>query len=136
MSKQALPKSVYEQLAEFRYTLRKFIRFSESAAREMGLTPQQHQLMLAIQGYPGRDFATVSELAERLQLTHHACVGLVTRCEQAGLVRRRPNPDDARSVHIGLTEEGLELLEKLSAVHLQQIRDLHLVLPSSEQPWD
>ncbi|REE94648.1 DNA-binding MarR family transcriptional regulator [Paenibacillus taihuensis] len=126
-----LPKSVYEQLAEFRYTLRKFIHFSESAAREMGLTPQQHQLLLAIQGYPGRDYATISELAERLQVTHHACVGLVTRCENSDLVSRRPNPDDARSVHIALTDKGLEILERLSAVHLQQIRNLQLFMPSS-----
>ncbi|SFJ58819.1 DNA-binding transcriptional regulator, MarR family [Paenibacillus sp. UNC496MF] len=130
MPKQALPKSVYEQLAEFRYTLRKFIHFSECAAREMGLTPQQHQLLLAIQGYPGRDYATISELAERLQVTHHACVGLATRCGQSELVARRPNPDDARSVHLTLTPKGLELLERLSAVHLQQIQDLQLIMPS------
>ncbi|MCA0753710.1 MarR family transcriptional regulator [Paenibacillus sp. N4] len=68
--------------------------------------------MHSIQGFPGRDYATVSELAERLQVTHHACVGLVTRCEKSGLIVRRPNPADARSVHITLTENGLALLEK------------------------
>ncbi|GIP26352.1 MarR family transcriptional regulator [Paenibacillus sp. J23TS9] len=128
MPEESLPKVVYEQLAEFRYKLRKFIRFSESAAREVGLTPQQHQLMLIIQGYPGRDYVTIAEAAEKLQVTHHACVGLVSRCVNAGLVLRRSNPKDARSVHIALTEEGMNCLEKLSAVHLMQLQSLDIDL--------
>ncbi|MFK7692726.1 MarR family winged helix-turn-helix transcriptional regulator [Paenibacillus sp. HJGM_3] len=132
MPDQNFSKPLYEQLAEFRYKLRIFIHFSENAAREVGLTPQQHQLLLAIQGYPGRDYATVSEAAEKLQITHHACVGLVTRCEKSDLVKRRPNPNDARSVHISLTDKGIELLGRLSAVHLKQLRNLQLDLTSFE----
>ncbi|MFC5649943.1 MarR family winged helix-turn-helix transcriptional regulator [Paenibacillus solisilvae] len=132
MPNQSLPKAVYEQLADFRYKLRIFIHFSENAAREVGLTPQQHQLILAVQGYPGRDYATISEVAEKLQITHHACVGLVTRCEKSALVKRRPNPADARSVHIALTDKGIELLGRLSAVHLMQLQNLQFDLTSVE----
>ncbi|MDQ8738811.1 MarR family winged helix-turn-helix transcriptional regulator [Paenibacillus sp. LHD-38] len=133
MPNQNLSKSLYEQLADFRYKLRIFIHFSENAAREVGLTPQQHQLILAIQGYPGRDYATISEVAEKLQITHHACVGLVTRCEKSDLVKRRPNPDDARSVHIALTAKGIELLGLLSAVHLMQLQNLQFDLTSFKE---
>lgn len=117
-----LSKDIYEYLGEFRYQLRKFQKFSDAAAQEVGLTPQQHQLILAIKGYPGRDFATPRELAERLQITHHACVGLIDRCEQLGLVYRRQNPDDKRSVLIEVTLHGAEILEKLSEIHLDEIK--------------
>ncbi|PQP90457.1 MarR family winged helix-turn-helix transcriptional regulator [Paenibacillus sp. AR247] len=129
MTDEHLPKAVYEQLAEFRYRLRKFIHFSENAARDVGLTPQQHQLMLAIQGYPGRDYATIAEAAEKLQITHHACVGLVSRCVRAGLIVRRANPEDARSVHITLTEKGMDCLRRLSTVHLMQLESLDFNFP-------
>ncbi|SFD80533.1 DNA-binding transcriptional regulator, MarR family [Paenibacillus catalpae] len=132
MPNQNLTKSLYEQLANFRYKLRVFIHFSENAAREVGLTPQQHQLMLVIQGYPGRDYATISEVAEKLRITHHACVGLVSRCEKSNLIRRRPNPEDARSVLIALTDKGTELLGLLSDVHLKQLQDLQIDLTSFE----
>lgn len=134
MPNQNLTKSLYEQLANFRYKLRVFIHFSENAAREVGLTPQQHQLMLVIQGYPGRDYATISEVAEKLRITHHACVGLVSRCEKSNLIRRRPNPEDARSVLIALTDKGTELLGLLSDVHLKQLQDLQIDLTSFEVP--
>ena len=94
--KPTLSKSEYEQLAEFRYRIRKFLRFSESAVRQLEVTPQQYLLLLAIKGYPGRDYATPGELAERLQITHHACVELINRCEEFELVTRRANPDDGR----------------------------------------
>ncbi|MFC6604640.1 MarR family winged helix-turn-helix transcriptional regulator [Ectobacillus funiculus] len=117
-----LSKEVYEYLGEFRYQLRKFQKFSDSAAQRLGLTPQQHQLILAIQGYPGRDFATPRELAERLQITHHACVGLIDRCEQLEFVSRRENPEDGRSVLIEVTPKGIQILEKLSEIHLEEIK--------------
>lgn len=122
-----LSKDVYETLADFRYRLRKFLRFSESAARSHGLTPQQHQLLLAVKGYPRRDVVTAKELAERLQITHHACVGLIDRCEQLGLVARMPNPEDGRSVLIEVTEKGLEVLQTLSEIHLQEIKKICLL---------
>jgi len=121
-----LSKKVYAYLAEFRYQLRKFQKFSDSAAQELGLTPQQHQLILAIQGYPGRDFVTPRELAERLQITHHACVGLIDRCEQLELVSRRENPEDGRSVLIEVTPKGIQILEKLSEIHLEEIQKIDL----------
>ncbi|WP_136605569.1 MarR family winged helix-turn-helix transcriptional regulator [Paenibacillus dokdonensis] len=129
MTHENLPKAVYEQLAEFRYRLRKFIHFSENAARNIGLTPQQHQLMLTIQGFPGRDFVTIAEAAEKLQITHHACVGLVSRCVHVGLIIRRVNLEDARSIHIALTEKGMDFLRKLSAVHLMQLESLDFKFP-------
>jgi DNA-binding MarR family transcriptional regulator len=127
MSKERLPKAVYEQLALFRYQIRKFIHFSESAARAHGLTPQNHQLMLAIMGFPGRDYATPKELAERLQVTPHACVELINRCEQLQLVYRVPNPDDGRSIFIRLSESGMRILEDLSEIHMNELKHIGLL---------
>ena len=124
----ALAKEDYEQLAEFRYRLRKFLHFSENAARSAGLTPQQHQLLLAIQGYPGRAYATPSELAERLQIRHHSCIGLVQRCERQGLVERSPNPQDGRSVFVTVTESGLSILKEISHQHRQELARLGVQL--------
>ncbi|WP_019153765.1 MarR family winged helix-turn-helix transcriptional regulator [Robertmurraya massiliosenegalensis] len=116
-----LTKETYESLAEFRYQLKKFLHFSDSEARKVGVTPQQHQLLLAIKGFPGRDTATPRELAERLFITHNACVGLIDRCSQLGLVTRINNPDDGRSVLIKLTLQGEEILQRLSEIHLEEI---------------
>ena len=84
-----LSKKDFEQLSEFRYQMRRFERFSEQAAQGEGITPLQYLLLLHIQGYPGRDWATIGELAERLQSQHHGVVALVTRCEALDLVRRQ-----------------------------------------------
>lgn len=116
-----LNKETYELLAEFRYQLKKFLHFSDSEARKVGMTPQQHQLLLAIKGFPGRDSATPRELAERLFITHNACVGLIDRCSQLGLVTKMSNPDDGRSVLIQLTLHGDEILKRLSEIHLEEI---------------
>ncbi|WP_138751298.1 MarR family winged helix-turn-helix transcriptional regulator [Paenibacillus sinopodophylli] len=122
MANRRLPKHIYEELASFRYRIRKFIRFSEDAARSKGLTPQYHQLMLAIMGFPGREHATPKELAERLQLTPHACGELIKRCEEFKLVERMPNPLDKRSVFIQVTAYGMELLEELSEIHAEELK--------------
>src|SRR5437879_10429198 len=98
-----ISKADYEALHAFRHALRRFLRFSEQGAREAGLTPQQHQLLLAVKGQPGRDWATVSDLAEALQISHHAAVGLVDRCARAELAQRLPDPDDRRQVRVTLT---------------------------------
>jgi DNA-binding MarR family transcriptional regulator len=119
---RTLSKSTFDRLAEIRYQLRRFIRFSEHAARSAGITPQQHQLLLAIKGFPGREHATPAELAERLQIRHNACVGLVNRSEQCGLVHRSPHPDDHRSVFVHLSGRGERILEKLSHTHLEELR--------------
>ena len=81
-------------LAQFRYALRRFLRFSEDAAREHGVTPQQHQLMLGVAGFTGRNCATISELAEFLQEKNHSVVGLVERAVNSGLVRRKQDSSD------------------------------------------
>ena len=135
----ALCKADYEALAAFRATLRRFLRFSEEGARAAGLTPQQHQLLLAIKGTPGRDWAYVMELADALQISHHAAVGLVNRCTQGSWVRREPDPDDRRQVRVHLTAEGDQVLEHLSErnrAELQRLRQaLQLVeIPTPETP--
>jgi DNA-binding MarR family transcriptional regulator len=112
------------QLALFRYELRRFIRFSEKAARENGLTPQQHQLLLGVAGFTGRGWATISELAEFLQERHNAVVGLVQRAERKGLVRKDTGIADRRFVQVRLTARGRRLLSKLTALHLRHLRGL------------
>ena len=101
-----MAKGEYEALAEYRYAIRRYLRFSEEAARAAGVTPQQYQLMLAVKGYPGRDYANITELAERMQLDHHSTVGLVDRTSERGLVRREQATRDRRQVNVRLTEEG------------------------------
>jgi DNA-binding MarR family transcriptional regulator len=115
-------KEDYEALARFRYGIRRYLRFSENAVRAKGVTPQQYQLMLAIKGFPGRDWGTITELAERLQLKHHSAVGLVDRTEAAGLVKRNEHPTDKRAAVIRLTEQGEQLLEELVHVHRSELK--------------
>lgn len=121
-AKKQFTKADYEMLAEFRYSLRQFLRFSENAAKEAGLTPQQHQALLAIKGFPGRDFVTVGELAERLQIRHHSAVGLADRLAKENLVVRTRNPKDHRQVYLQLTRVGESILEKLSSTHRTELR--------------
>jgi len=119
-----ISKTDYETLAEFRYALRCFLRFSENAAETVGLTLQQHQALLFIIGYPGRERITVGELAERLQIRHHSAVGLVDRLEEQGLVERIPNEDDRRQVFITLTDKGIRMLESLASIHREELRHM------------
>lgn len=121
-AKNKITKEHYETLAEFRYALRKFLRFSEDAARSAGLTPQHHQAMLAIKGFPGRDHVSVGELAERLQIRHHSAVGLVDRLVAEKFVRRVPDEKDRRQVNLTLTRHGETVLENLSATHREQLK--------------
>ena len=119
-----LKKSQYVALSDFRYQLRRFLAFSEAAAKSAGVTPLQYLLMLHVRGFPGRDWASVAELAERLQLQHHGVVALITRCEAAGLVRRQRSSADGRVVEIHLQPLGLKLLEQLAAQHQAELRSL------------
>jgi DNA-binding MarR family transcriptional regulator len=121
---RVLSRRDYETLAQFRYLLRQFTAFSERAAERASLTPQQHQALLAIRGFPGREQITVGELAERLSLRHHSVVGLVDRLEKAGLVRRVTHPEDRRRVLIELTARAQKVLAKLSLAHREQLRKL------------
>jgi len=117
-------KADYETLAEFRYALRHYLRFSKTAVETAGITLQQHQALLFIIGFPGREQVTIGELAERLQIRHHSAVGLVDRLEEQGLVERTPNEEDRRRVFIGLTKKGVGVLESLASMHREELRYL------------
>lgn len=119
-----LAQEDYQTLAEFRYLLRQFGAFSEDAAREAGLTAQQHQALLAIKGFPERDEMTIGALAERLNLKHHSVVGLVDRLMRRGLIRRRHDEADRRRVLVGLTKEADDLLLGLTLAHRDELRRL------------
>lgn len=121
-ARKPLTKAEYEMLAALRFALRQFLRFSEEAAQTENLTPQQHQALLAIKGFPGRDTVNVGELAERLQLRHHSAVELIDRLAKEALVKRTPDDSDGRKVVIGLTARGERVLEKLSEAHREQLR--------------
>lgn len=119
---RAINKAEYEMLANFRYALRQFLRFSEMAARAGGITPQQHQALLTIAGFPGREQVTMSELAERLQIRHHSAVGLVDRMAGQGLVVRESGELDRREVYISLTSQGAAILAQLTTTHREELR--------------
>lgn len=123
-SRVSLSKAEYEMLAAFRYTLRSFLGFSQTAAASVGLTPQQHQALLAIKGFPGRDYVTNGELAEQLQIKHHSAVGLLNRLEAQGLLAREQGHSDKRKVYVTLTPRGTRLLEKLTAAHQDELRQI------------
>ncbi|HEY4370778.1 MAG TPA: MarR family transcriptional regulator [Burkholderiales bacterium] len=120
--RDALSKSEFEALSEFRHQIRRFERFSEDAAQAEGITPLQYFMLLHIKGYPGRSYASVGELAERLQAKPHGVVALVTRCEAAGLVERRPSAHDRRQVEVHLLAEGELVLAHLAAMHRAELR--------------
>jgi len=112
-----MSKEEFELLAQFRYQLRRFLRFSEEVTHSEGVTPLQYQLLLQIKGFPGRDWATIVELAERLQAKHHGIVALISRCEKSGLVVRSTSLSDLRLVEVRLTKKGETCLEKLARLH-------------------
>ena len=111
----------YRTLADFRYELRRFLRYSEEITRRHGVTPLQYQLLLQVKGYPEREHATIGELAERLQAKHHGVVALVSRCEEAGIVKRRASAEDRRAVVVELTPRGERLLERLAQLHRNEL---------------
>ncbi|MGC4015460.1 MAG: MarR family winged helix-turn-helix transcriptional regulator [Luteolibacter sp.] len=123
MTEPLLTDSDYKRLADFRYALRRFLHFSERAAAQEGLKPQQHQAMLAIRGREAGT-TTVGVLAERLKLRHHTTVELVQRLETAGLVTKHPAPADRRAVVLALTAEGSARLERLTHVHRNELKHL------------
>ncbi|WP_084162767.1 MarR family winged helix-turn-helix transcriptional regulator [Paraburkholderia bannensis] len=111
-----------EELSEFRYRLRRFLRFSEEIVHAEGVTPLQYMLMLHTRAFPDRDWATVGEIAARLQASSHGTVALVTRCEMAGLVSRVQSAYDRRQMQVHLTQEGERLLMKLAALHKEEVQ--------------
>lgn len=128
-----LPDEAYARLLALRTGLRRFMRWSEEQAAAAGLTPAQHQLLLAVRGHPDPRGPTIGEVADYLLLRHHSAVGLVDRADGAGLVTRARDPDDHRVVRLHLTEDGARRLETLSALHLQELERLSLDLPGA---WD
>lgn len=117
-------QSDFERLLQLRTTLRRFLRFSERQARQAGVTPAQHQLMLAVRGHPDPAGPTVSDVADYLVLRHNSAVGLIDRAAAAGLVRRAPDEDNGSVVRVRLTSVGSRKLELLSAAHLEELTHL------------
>lgn len=114
----------YERLLAFRTRLRQFDQWSREAAAELGLTHAQHQLLLAIRGHRGADGPTIGDVAEALLVKQHTASGLVDRTQTLGLVIRVRDPDDHRRVHLRLTRKGKDVIKKLTAVHLEELRRL------------
>jgi DNA-binding MarR family transcriptional regulator len=114
----------YRRLLQFRISLRRFLHWSEEQAERAGLTPAQHQLLLAIRGHDGEQGPTIGEVAGYLLLRHHSVVGLVDRAERAGLVQRHEDSGDRRVVRLRLTPQGASLLQQLAAQHLEEIQRL------------
>ena len=112
----------FKAMAELRYQIRKFIRFSENAARSAGIEPQQHQLLLAVRGLPDGAKPTIGVLAERMQLQHHSTVELIDRLVDRGFLCRLRATEDRRQVLVKLTHEGEEFLQRLSLHHLEELQ--------------
>ena len=112
----------FKSMAELRYQIRRFLRFSETAARQAGIEPQQHQLMLAVRGLPENLKPTIGVLAERMRLQHHSTVELIDRLVDRGFLCRLRSTDDRRQVLVKLTHEGDKLLKSLSLHHLEELQ--------------
>lgn len=124
---QAIPSET-RSLARIRYALRKFLSAGDVGARALGIPPQQHQLLLGVAGFNGKGWASIGELAEFLQLRHHSVVGLVDRAVAAGLVERRPNPENRRQIEVHLTPDGVETLRTLHPHHRRDLQALRRML--------
>ncbi len=125
----------YENLLEFRTSLRRFQNWSQEQARAAGLTPAQHQLLLAIKGHRGDAGPTVSDLAALLLLRHHSTVELIDRAERAGLVNRRADRSDGRVIRVALTADGERRLDQLTPAHLDELEQLAPVLDQLVARW-
>jgi DNA-binding MarR family transcriptional regulator len=123
-----LTEADYRRLTRFRYALRRFLRFSENAARKASVSPGQYQLLLFVRAFPGGR-PTVADIAERLQIRHQSAVGLIDRCARAGLVRRERDDQDRRRVRLDLTPAGTRLLARLVLEHYQGLADLRTAIP-------
>ncbi|MBS0370844.1 MAG: winged helix-turn-helix transcriptional regulator [Proteobacteria bacterium] len=119
-----LSQEDYRRLSHVRHQLRRFLRFSEDICHAEGLTSLQYQLLLHVKAMRGKDWASVGELAEKLQAKHHGVVALLDRCEKLGLIQRRINQEDRRQVEIHLLPEGEKVLERLAVLHQPELRML------------
>lgn len=127
-----LAQPEFERLLELRTGLRQFLRWSEQQARAAGLTPAQHQLLLAIKGHPDPADPTVGEIANYLVLRHHSAVELINRAEASGLVTRNPDPETKTIVRVTLTRRGAEKLDELAEAHMQELAQL---APTMNSLW-
>lgn len=114
----------YLMLASFRAALRKFLRTSEDIAHGLGLTPQRHQAMLAVRGFPGDQPPSVGDLAAKLHIRHNSAVGLVTRLVNEGYLRREKSKLDQRRQHVRLTPKGQAILDNLTEAHRIELRHI------------
>lgn len=130
---RVLSKDELQARSEFRYQLRRFERFGEQAARARGITYPQYLLLLHALGMPERNWALVGELAERMQLEHHSTVGLVSRCEAAGLVERRPDPTDRRQVQVHVTRAGRAAVLAIASAHDEELEALLPLLQGTRE---
>ena len=128
-----LNQAEYKALAEFRYQIRRYLRFMEEKAREAGQNPQQYQLILALKGLPQGTGPTIGALAERLQLNHNTMVELVDRCERRGLLERRRSGSDRRQVELAITVEGDAFLRKLASAGREELRTIGPILAQNIQ---
>jgi DNA-binding MarR family transcriptional regulator len=123
----------YRRLLELRTGLRRFLRWSEQQAQAVGVTPAQHQLLLAIRGHGDERGPTVGDVAHYLLLRHHSAVGLVDRAQEAGLITRNQDPENPSAVRLRLTDRGSRQLEALSELHLEELSHL---APTMHALWD
>ena len=120
---EELTTASYRQLAEFRYRIRRFLHFSEEAARGSGVEPQQHQLLLAVKGLPAGTRPTVKTISDRMCLRHHSTVELIDRLVDRGAIVRRHSTEDRRQVFVELTPHGEQLLRRLSVLHFEELQN-------------
>ncbi len=130
-----LTQGDFENLLAFRTSLRRFLHWSQTQARAVGLTPAQHQLLVAIKGHPGGQDPTIGDLAGCLLLRHHSAVELVDRAVAAGLVERRSDAGDGRVTRVRLTADGGGRLSKLAPAHLDELRNLAPLLDQLVDGW-
>jgi DNA-binding MarR family transcriptional regulator len=112
----------YAQLAAFRHALRSFVRFSEAAAAEAGLSTQHYQAMLILRACPEKSRITINDLARELLIKHNSAVGLVDRLTQEKLVAREPSSVDGRKVELRLTAHGRRVLARLAETHRRELQ--------------
>ncbi len=133
MTGEDLTEGDFRRLARFRHALRRYLKFSEDAARRAGISPAQYQLMLFVRSF-AKEPPAIADLAERLQVSHHSAVGLVDRSEAAGLVARRRDRADARRVRVCLTPRGAAVLTRLVREHYARIGELRRAVPPRRRP--
>lgn len=131
---QELGREEFQELSLFRYQLRCFLRHSEDICRRHGVTPLQYQLLLHLLGGKTRQWATVGELAERLQAKHHGTVMLIDRCVESGLVERFQGRDDRRRSEVHLLPRGTELAKRMAALHQPELRQFKETFCLSDYP--